>query len=143
MRTTTQGGAVCPPPADITPCHCEEYSGTAADGIRLSLDCSNQFLADSKVSSMLDSFLRPGISPLGKIDLTLNRLTTVPDQIRQFPKLDFVSLFNNEILSIQPNSFNFLTTLKWLYIDSNKLETIASGAFQGKKIKCVYINCFS
>ena len=131
MRTTTQGAVVCPLPADIVPCQCAEYSGTAADGIRISLDCSNQLLADSKVSSILDSFLRPGISPLGRVDLSLNRLTTVPDQIRQFPKLDYVSLFNNDILSIQPNAFNFLTTLKWLYLDSNKLATISPGAFQG------------
>ena len=123
----------CPPNASYSPCQCDEYNPeNVTDGIRISLDCSRHLLTDSKVSEILDSFLQPGVDPLGKMDLSFNKLTTVPDQMKFFPKLDYVSLFNNEIRSIQSSgAFNFLKTLTWLYLDNNQLASIAPGAFQG------------
>lgn len=128
---SVQGAIVCPPDADFNPCTCTEANEAGTGLIRLY--CYNQNLDDAKINSILNSFLRPGVSPVSDLVLSLNVLTRVPDQILLLPQLVDVDMDRNKIRSIAAGSFNFKTVLLGdLELDNNQLETIEPGAFQGK-----------
>ena len=128
---TVRSEVICPLASDYSPCDCREPTLVIDQGT-IVLDCSRRNLDDSAVSKILDTFLNTiGVSPLGYATFTGNRLTKVPDQIRQFPQLFAVALDYNNIQSIPTGAFNFVRTLKYLYLSVNQMTTIAPGAFGG------------
>jgi hypothetical protein len=127
-----EAAIVCPPLNTISPCKCEEYSGKPGT---IQLDCYNQNVNDSMANQILDFFLTtPGVSPIGYLTLGLNRLTFVPSQIRFFSQLVEIHLFGNLITSIESGAFDFTNVANFipvLELYTNKLTTIAPGAFKG------------
>jgi hypothetical protein len=135
---------ICPLATDYSPCDCREPALLIDQGT-IVLDCSRLNLDDSAVSKILDSFLNTiGVSPLGYASFTGNRLTKVPDQIRQFTQLFAVALDHNNIHTIPTGAFNFVKTLKYLYLSFNQMTSIAPGAFGGTlKIISFKLNVYS
>ena len=131
LVASVRGLIVCPPEADFAPCTCTEVNGADTGLIRLY--CYNQNLDDAKINNILNSFFRPGVSPISDLVLSLNGLTRVPDQISLMPQLVDVDMDRNRIRSILTASFNFNTVLLGdLELDNNQLETIEPNAFLGK-----------
>jgi hypothetical protein len=81
---------------------------------------------------MLKSFINnPAVSPLSGVYLAYNKLTRIPDEISQLNQLHTVYLHGNDLYAIQSTAFNFIPTLKVLYLGSNSLDNIEPGAFSG------------
>jgi hypothetical protein len=133
-----EAAVVCPPTAVYEPCSCSESTSTGA----IKLNCFNKNLGDAQVNELLDAFLAtPGVSPLLNLDLTTNKLTRVPDQIRLFPEFNYISLSSNNITSpVGKCSFNFTdgTVVRYLSLSNNKVTTIAPGAFQDIRLSNSY-----
>ena len=120
----------CPPSANLAPCICMFYSGTNTSA----LFCAGYNLDDARVSYILNAFLSPWIAPLTTISLHSNLLTRVPNQIRQFFKLDYVNLNSNLITAVTTGSFNIAVPFVLELTNNPSLTTIEEGAFQGKTI---------
>ena len=118
-----------PNPIDIAPCVCLDGNGT--DRLTLYLDCNNKNLDDTKLSLILNYFLAPGISPLGALILSQNQLTKIPDQIKQFDKLNYVDLDQNKMQSVASGAITFTKLQNSISLGFNQLSTISPGAFQG------------
>ena len=117
----------CPPSANLAPCICMFYSGTNTSA----LFCAGYNLDDARVSYILNAFLPPWIAPLTTISLHSNLLTRVPNQIRQFSKLDYVNLNSNLITAVTTGSFNIAVPFVLELTNNPSLTTIEEGAFQG------------
>ena len=71
---------------------------------------------------------------MGKIILSRNNLTEVPEEIRQFSQLSFVDLQHNQIRSIGSGAFKFPDRVEKpgeLDLSYNEISNISSGAFRG------------
>ena len=80
---------------------------------------------------MLNFFLlENGISPLRVLRLEHNKLTKIPKQIKQFPHLEEVYLWQNDITTIDAGSLSFKDVEKIVGL-GDKIETIQPGAFDG------------
>ena len=124
---------VCPPAADYAPCQCSDYFLKPG---KILLTCKILKLGDSKISDILDAFLKtPGVSPVGCLELSSNQLTRVPSQMKLFDQLEWVELYNNNITFIESGAFNFPNAsdpLQYLDLTYNKMTTIAPGTFTGQ-----------
>lgn len=122
---------VWPPEETVSKYFCKEYKEKPGT---IELLWVSSSMGDVKVSEVLNLMLTTSaaVSPLGKFLVGRKILTHIPDQIRQFPQLDFVLLSDNNITSIVSEAFNFTSKLRYLSLGDNQLTTIAPGAFQGK-----------
>lgn len=126
--------ALCPDANIVSPCTCSSFGSD-----RVSLNCYNKALTDARIDLILEVFDKdPTYGPLGQIDLSYNSLLTrVPSLIQSFTQLgSSVGLGVNSITSIGSGAFNFLNNsnpIRNLYLDFNKLTTIAPNAFKGVK----------
>jgi len=119
----------CPLSKSITPCTCR---GSGENG-GLTLDCNSQVLGDDNISRILSTFL-PFEEKLGRIHLSNNSLSKVPEEINQFTHLAYVELMWNRIRSIKSGAFKFPDkVVKPGYVDLgyNQISLIENGAFQG------------
>jgi len=70
------------------------------------------------------------------IDFSSNQITSIPPGAFSFSCLQGIKIYlqNNQITSISSGAFSFTTTAKEIYINlgSINVESISSGAFQGK-----------
>jgi hypothetical protein len=128
-----------PNPNDYAPCICLD----GRDGLTLYVECSNHNLDDTKISTILNSFLAPGISPLGGLILTNNQLTKIPDQLKQFTQLTYVDLDENKISSLTAGTLSFTARIDAINLGFNQLTTIAPGAFDGSYGSGSYIGLYS
>ena len=118
---------ICPPEAEYSPCVCRDYYG---DGTLL-LDCDYRSLDDQQISDMLNFFLpEQGISPLSVLRLENNKLTKIPTQIKSFPRLKEVYLWQNAIETIETESLHFIGLEKLVGM-GDKVKVIEPGAFTG------------
>ena len=129
MLTIVDAEVICPSnPEDYAPCNCYPNYG---DGT-IYLDCYQKQLSDLRTGEILNLFLTtPNISLVGRLDLSGNQLTRVPDQIGLFNRLDSVYVDNNKIDAISSEAFNFSRLLYLLDFQHNSVSRIESGAFQG------------
>ena len=118
----------CPPPASFSPCSCRDAGDR--DGTTW-VDCSNKNLGDARIRDILNVFLSPRVSPLGTLYLNNNSLTQVPEQIKMFPQLKKVWLDHNRIRSIASGAFDFTARLDKLSLYHNPIINIENGAFKG------------
>ena len=128
----------CPQSAAISPCKCSK----SMNGINI--NCKNQSLSDSQLSTILNVFLSPGISPVTQLDASYNKLTKIPSQIPNFTSLQFIQLNSNQITSIPSGTFNYPSTT-YLMVDLswNQIRDISSCAFNLPKIKTIQIYLYS
>lgn len=132
MLVQVADAATCPAENVVAPCTCGLLGN---DGV--SLNCNNKGLTDARIDLILEVFAKDlTMGPLGQIDLSLNPLLTrVPSLIQTFTELGSnVELQQNGITSIESGAFNFLkhsNPIRNLYLDRNKLTTIAPNAFKG------------
>ena len=126
MAAAFRASPVCPAASTISPCTCSaDYSGTG-----VALECSSKGLTDSQFSSILDTFLACGISPLTRLNANTNSLTKVPSQIVKFTSLWNVDLANNKITSMPAGAFSYPSaTFLYIYLYSNQITSIPSDAF--------------
>jgi Leucine-rich repeat (LRR) protein len=93
-------------------------------------------LGDLLVNDLLGSIASSptGNDTLQQLSLWENKLTRIPEHISSFKKLSYVNLFGNSILSVPKSSLAFHKGIRvtFLILTGNALETIESGAFQGK-----------
>lgn len=122
LISSSHSQVICP--SDVTPCECSDRG----DGT-LNLDCYNRGLSQETASTILQSFLQPGISPLSWLNLVMNGLTAVPPEIVQFSELRELGLNLQTIQMIQPNTFP--SSLIYLDLSANELTSIAPGALNG------------
>ena len=125
---------ICPDSSVVSPCIC----GDNGDGT-VSLNCFARNVNDDRVSTILDSFLSAGITPLGYLNLGYNPMTHIPSQIPSFKQLFTVGLGSNELTIIKSKAFNFNAPLDLLDLRINSISTIEPGAFQGKYANSSYI----
>ena len=130
---------VQPNPDDYAPCVCLD----GRDGLNLYVECSNHNLDDAKISSILNSFLAPGMSPLGALILTNNQLTKIPDQLKQFNQLTYVDLDKNKIPSLAAGALSLTAKIGTINVGFNQLITIAPGTFVGSYGSGSYIGLYS
>ena len=95
------------------------------------------------MSDALDVFLTtPVISPVGFLDLWVNQLTRIPSQIKSFTHLTSINVqYNPSITPIKSGAFNFpdaSNSIQMLFLNYNKISTIAPGAF---KVSFAFILC--
>jgi Leucine-rich repeat (LRR) protein len=131
----------CPPRKLMRPCRCLR-TDPEQDSVSLArLDCYEKDLNDSTAGAILNSYLSTRhATPLKYLDLQKNGLTRVPSQLKLFPHLETVYLYDNAIRTIRYGDFNFTATLNHLSLDSNQLTTIEPGSFQGIICTIVSIN---
>ena len=124
----------CPDGA-ISPCVCENYGLESNSGM-IALHCGGRDLTDDQVSDILQIFLSNSntSSRLVRIDLTRNRLTQIPKQIRHFKQLSKLDLSGNKITSIKSGDFNFTTSMNdsSLLLYENAISDIEPNSFLGK-----------
>jgi hypothetical protein len=125
---------ICPDSSVVSPCVC----GDNGDGT-VSLNCFARNVNDDRVSTILDSFLSDGITPLGYLNLGYNPMTKIPSQIPSFKQLFTVGLGSNELSIIKSKAFNFNVPLDLLDLRINSISVIEPGAFQGKYANSSYI----
>ena len=98
------------------------------------LDCKDQGLHDHGISRILTSFL-PVQDKLKKIILSNNRLTKVPNEIRQFNHITRVDLRFNQIRWIESGAFKFsdieVEEFGLVDLGDNQINHIEANAFQG------------
>ena len=122
----------CPARKLIRPCRCIKIDPEQGNDSLARLDCYEKDLNDSTASAILEAYLSTRhVTPLKYLDLQKNGLTHVPSQLKSFPRLDTVYMYDNAIRTIRYGDFNFTATLNHLSLDSNQLTTIEPGAFQG------------
>ena len=132
VDNTIYGTAECPSIADISPCKCGEYGNEG----NIYLDCNDQKLDDTQISDILDAFLPSNnaiSNSLAHLDLTSNRLTSVPSQVRLFNRLEVARFDSNNIRTIGSDSFN-LSSIDFsisIYFMDNQLISVEPNAFQG------------
>ena len=121
--------SACPNSTDILPCTCQE-SGSAG---LIELDCFSREINDLRASQILDVFLSSteATNSLEWVYFYNNLITRVPDQIKFFPRLVYITLNYNLITSIESGTFNFSSTLDYLGLDANQIVSIEPGTFQG------------
>ena len=120
----------CPPSTNYSPCNCTANTLNAT----IRLDCSHKNLTDSKTSQILRSFIsvRGMAKQLEELNFSYNRLTKVPDKIRQFHHARLIDLSNNKIRSIQSGAFKMLSNhSSRISLDSNRIASIEPRAIRG------------
>lgn len=132
---TADAAIICPPDEAIAPCSCEPSFNHPN---KLSLDCYSVTLTDKRLSEISDAFLyTPNVSPMNAflVISTQGGVTRVPNQIKLFPELSAIDLYDVQLTSIRKGDFNleaskteFLTSL---ILSANQISTIAPGAFKG------------
>ena len=121
---------MCPSDDSISPCKCNNIGESYGC---LTLDCADQKLGDERISQILNYFL-PAEEKLSEIILCNNNLSKIPDEIRQFNYFSRVDLRFNQIRKIGSGAFKFPDKVNKsvkLYLSSNQINEIESGAFQG------------
>ena len=130
MKIAESRAFVCPPAATIAPCTCSSYLW----GTGVELDCSNQGLFDSQLATKLNAFLPTTISPLLSLNAHGNSLTIVPVLLPKFPSLWIIDLSSNKITSIPSRAFSYpLAKYLLVYLQSNLIKSIPSDAFNSPR----------
>lgn len=68
-----------------------------------------------------------GLESLMSLDLSYNRISRI-DKFFNLPKLTYLSLANNNLVSLPPGVFEFLPELKVLHLDGNDFSSLSSGS---------------
>ena len=119
--TAESRAIVCPSPAAIAPCTCGSYLW----GTGVKLNCYNQGLTDSQLSSKLNPFLSTGISPLLCLNAASNSLTKVPNLLPKFASLWIIDLSSNIITALPPGAFSYpLAKYLLVYLQFNQIQSI-------------------
>ena len=117
----------CPTEELYSPCKCHD---DVFDDLSLLLDCDQQSIDDQQMSEILNVFL---IYPLRALRAEYNRLTKIPDEIKLFPKLQELYLYENDIQIITAGSLTFNSVEKIVGLGT-RVHTIEPGAFVGKNV---------
>lgn len=97
---------------------------------------------EEEINNALDTFvLSPLVDTIVTLDLSFNKLTNVPAQIKSFSQLQYIYLTSNTISTANKESLAFITPyLKELSLLENGLSNIEPGAFQGKLLYFLMLN---
>ena len=132
---TADAAIICPPDEAIAPCSCKP---SFDDPNKLDFICYSVTLTDERLSEISDAFLNtPYVSPMVAflVISTQGGVTRVPDQIKLFPELRALDLYDIQLTSIRKGDFNLEGSktefLASLVLSSNQISTIAPGAFKG------------
>ena len=139
MKIAESRAFVCPPAATIAPCTCSSYLW----GTGVELNCYNQGLTDSQLSSKLNLFLSTGISPLLSLNAASNGLTKVPDLLPKFASLWIIDLSNNQITALPPGAFSYpLAKYLLVYLQDNQIKSIPYDSFNSPRAgtAMIYLN---
>lgn len=68
--------------------------------------------------------------------LASNQLTRIPTQLASFPQLVQLDLSNNSFPTIASGSISFDAAVDYVYLESNNINSIEAGAFQGIQVNC-------
>ena len=121
----------CPESSLISPCRCklEQY----LDDKFMELDCSFRDLNNSMISDVLDVFNSTLNRPLSRLNLSNNRLTQIPDQLRILDRLRFVNLGHNQISVVRTGTFKSKSSKRHteVFLNDNKIIKIEPNSFQG------------
>ena len=128
---------ICPSPTSISPCSCIKFTGYTPSSISIGIKiaCAGNNLSDSQMSSVLNTFLAPGLSPVQEISAPFNLLTKVPKQVSKFSALSVVDFGNNRISEIQFDDGKPFLTNRFkdariqISLGSNQIKNIPSGVF--------------
>ena len=109
----------------------QQWSVSVTAPLLQSLSLSNNQLDDAAANQVLRSFSTSSGS-VTVISLTNNKLTKIPDQLRTFTKLSYLSLEDNNIPTIGSNQISLsAATVEALYLTNIQLTTVEPGALQG------------
>ncbi|KAI9554619.1 hypothetical protein GHT06_019892 [Daphnia sinensis] len=86
-------------------------------------------MADNILNAMASS--SSAASSLEMLWLASNQLTRVPAQLTSFSRLIQLDLSNNSFPVLSSGSFSFNAPVDYLYLESNTINSIEPGAFQG------------
>ena len=121
----------CPESSLISPCRCklEQY----LDDKFMELDCSFRDLNNSMISDVLDAFNSTMKRPLSRFNLSNNRLTQLPEQLRILDRLRFVNLGHNQIKVVRTGTFKSKSSKRHteVFLNDNKIIKIEPNSFQG------------
>lgn len=86
-------------------------------------------MADNILNSVASSSSAAGA--LEMLWLASNQLTRVPTQLTSFSRMIQLDLSNNSFPVLSSGSFSFNAPVDYLYLESNTINSIEPGAFQG------------
>jgi len=112
-----------------------------------SIFCSLIFIAPSQISciSLTRSLLQqwnPNLTSITKLDLGVKSITDMePNLFQGLSNLEFLYLDTNMISKLENNTFKGLTNLTFLDISSNSLNKLESLAFNNlENLKILYLD---
>ena len=89
------------------------------------MNCNNR-----NVSSLAD--LKPKLSNVQELFLRDNKIHSIrKSHFVDYKNLILLDLGNNNIATVENNTFKNLLDLRWLYMDSNYLDTLSREKFAG------------
>lgn len=109
-----------------------DFSGLGNVQLRRLLLNGNQ-LSDQMADNILNS-VASSSSAAGALEmlwLANNQLTRVPTQLTSFSRMIQLDLSNNSFPVLSSGSFSFNAPVDYLYLESNTINSIEPGAFQG------------
>ncbi|KZS13262.1 uncharacterized protein LOC123472400 [Daphnia magna] len=109
-----------------------DFSGLGNVQLRRLLLNGNQ-LSDQMADNILNS-VASSSSAAGALEmlwLASNQLTRVPTQLTSFSRMIQLDLSNNSFPVLSSGSFSFNAPVDYLYLESNTINSIEPGAFQG------------
>ena len=112
MIGLSHGAVNCPAAKSISPCICGA-SSLNENGI--AIYCNKQSLTDTQMSTILNAFTAPGISPVIQFDASGNKLTIIPSLVSQCTTLVQIGLHYNQITSIPKGIFNIQLAVPSVY----------------------------
>ena len=89
-------------------------------------------LVHRRINSLVGLLNIPNVKTFRKLDLSSNKLTTLPAGIfTGLTALQELDLSSNQLTTLPAGIFTGLTALQYLYLSSNKLTTLPAGIFTG------------
>ncbi|KAJ8047978.1 Insulin-like growth factor-binding protein complex acid labile subunit [Holothuria leucospilota] len=77
------------------------------------------------------------------LDLSDNLIDEIPENLfirnRTFHYMTMLFLHKNRLRFLRPNTFEGLYNLKYVFLNSNQLQSLANGAFSGSSSKFIYL----